>query len=893
MRSPMVVPPAMSRSEDLILTAEANGRIADANANAVQRLGYARDELLSLSLWDVVSSIPAEAWDETWETIRRSECVNIESELLGKDGFRCMAHGVLTRIPLGETGLACAVLRDVAERTQPRDRLTLSEHHYQHLLDGINDAIIVDDARGRIVFANRRFREWFGLGDGDLHGVSVEDHVVPESRAAVRERRGRRMRGEPVSDRFEYEGIRGDGTRVWLEALETPIVPDRAFVGTQSAIRDVTRSRRAEEAARESTRFLLSSQRVARLGSYQLDVSTGIWTGSLVLDEILGLSDSLAPRTVRTWLGIVHPGDRDDMAAYLEDTVLGKRRGFDREYRIVRGSDGATRWVHGLGELVIDQDDHVVEMIGTIQDVTERKKQEEALWRSEGRHRALLKGIPDVMFLLDRDGVIVDFHRNDLNPFPVPIENVLGRPLRDLMPADVVEEIERAMAQAWAKGEIQVAEFALAVGTERRSYEARIVLMDEGTFTVVTRDVTQNKVLEAQLRQAQKMEAVGQLTGGLAHDFNNILTVIIGNAELIVDALPRDASVLEDMRELLDAARRGATMVSRLLQFSRRGVLRMESARPGAVIGDLQAMLERLLPESVKLRVVDTTDESDVVLLDAEALEQMLVNLCTNARDAMPAGGSLRIECARAQLDEGYLGSHPWVVPGPYLSISVTDTGSGMDQQTRERIFEPFFTTKPPGEGTGLGLAMVYGLMKRHRGMVHVYSEPGLGTTVRLYLPVTGGTPAARTERRTIADPRAAAGGTETILLAEDEPAIRRTTRRALEAKGYTVLVAEDGEAALELYRQHRDVISLVITDLVMPNIGGRQLVEAIRQGGGEVAVLFTSGYSPSATYGEGIFPAGTRFLTKPWTLSELFATVSEILEPLRETRGGRSSTSA
>ncbi|HWP37209.1 MAG TPA: CHASE3 domain-containing protein, partial [Gemmatimonadales bacterium] len=344
----------------------------------------------------------------------------------------------------------------------------------------------------------------------------------------------------------------------------------------------------------------------------------------------------------------------------------------------------------------------------------------------------------------------------------------------------------------------------------------------------IVQDVTEQRLLEAQLRQAQKMEALGQLTGGIAHDFNNVLTVILGNAELIAAGLPPDSGLREDLAQLTDAARRGATMVARLLQFSRRSPLSVKATHLGSVVTDFGRVLPRLLPETIELHVTDLTDKSAVVLADPGAVEQMIMNLCTNARDAMPEGGSIHIRCETAWLDEGYRATHPWIVPGAYVCVSVTDTGTGMDQETMRKVFEPFFTTKPPGQGTGLGLAMVYGLMKQHNGMAHIYSEPGRGTTVKLYFPATSDAVAAA-ESRGASDSRQLAGGTGTILLAEDDAGVRRAARRALEGQGYSVLVAQDGEEALELYRANRRTIGLVISDLVMPKLGGRQLAEALR----------------------------------------------------------------
>ncbi len=395
-------------------------------------------------------------------------------------------------------------------------------------------------------------------------------------------------------------------------------------------------------------------------------------------------------------------------------------------------------------------------------------------------------------------------------------------------------------------------------------------------FEIIAEDVTERKRLEGQLRQAQKMEAVGQLTGGIAHDFNNILTVIAANAELVAAMLPGDTG---DLRAGLDdvraAAQRGTAMIKKLMSFSRQTVLERKPVKLHELFADVGNLLRRLLPEHI---AVDIMAPPDVGLIRADpgAVEQMLLNLATNARDAMPAGGRFRIDAARTHLDAGYLVTHPWCLPGDYACISVSDTGVGMDRETEERIFEPFFTTKPPGVGTGLGMSMVYGLMKQHGGYVNVYSEPGAGTVVKLYFPADASAAASQPGR--VEPPAVATGGTGRILVVEDEEAIRRAAKRALERGGYTVHVAADGEEALEILRTAEEPFDLVLSDLVMPKLGGRQLYDALRKDGITVPFLFTSGYSPQAVHQRVELPEG-RLLHKPWTVRELLARVRTALE--------------
>ncbi|UCG85939.1 MAG: response regulator [Gemmatimonadota bacterium] len=395
-------------------------------------------------------------------------------------------------------------------------------------------------------------------------------------------------------------------------------------------------------------------------------------------------------------------------------------------------------------------------------------------------------------------------------------------------------------------------------------------------FEMIAEDVTERRALEAQLRQSQKMEAVGQLTGGIAHDFNNILTVILANADLLEADLPTERADLKAvLQETRTAAQRGSDLVKKLLGFSRRGKLEMRPTDLAQLVANLSGVLRRVLPENVEVEMI-SDPPLDPAMADPGAIEQILLNLATNARDAMPGGGRLTIEVRSDWLDEGYHATHPWVEPGRYVSISVTDTGVGMDPQTKERVFEPFFTTKPEGRGTGLGLAMIYGTVKQHKGHIHLYSEVGKGTTVKIYVPVASSAPPATPPTSTSEAP---VRGSETILIVEDDLSIRRATRRALESHGYTVLSAADGEEALDQVRQRGpSAIDLIITDLVMPKLGGRQLYEALLAAGIRTSVVFASGYSRRDIQECAAIEGDVPFLHKPWTLSELLSRVREAI---------------
>src|SRR5437773_6131039 len=391
------------------------------------------------------------------------------------------------------------------------------------------------------------------------------------------------------------------------------------------------------------------------------------------------------------------------------------------------------------------------------------------------------------------------------------------------------------------------------------------------------RDITDLKRLEDQLRQAQKMEAVGRLAGGVAHDFNNLLTAILGSVELLLRELAPASPLRQDATEIKKAGERAAALTRQLLAYSRRQVLNPEVLDLNRVVADMDRMLRRLIGEDVDL-VTRPAPDLDTVRADRGQIEQVLVNLVLNARDAMPQGGKLTIETANVELGPGYVEAHEGARAGAYALLAVSDTGSGMDAETAAHLFEPFFTTKEVGKGTGLGLATVYGIVKQSEGYITAYSEPGDGTTFKIYL-LRAAAPGAAPPAPPAPPGKATARGSETILVVEDEEAVRSLSRRALEASGYTVLAAADGPDAVRLLERYGGPIHLVLTDVIMPGMNGRELAERLVQRRPGLRVLYMSGYPGDAIVHRGALEPGTAFLQKPFMPEDLARKVREVLD--------------
>ncbi|HYK82683.1 MAG TPA: PAS domain S-box protein [Gemmatimonadales bacterium] len=634
---------------------------------------------------------------------------------------------------------------------------------------------------------------------------------------------------------------------------------------------------RAEEAVRQS------EERFRALIEYGADAVVLVTPDGTVLftsqaaERVLGYAPA---ELVGHDLGEhVHPDDGSRLRAMLAEVL--KRPGVPRTAEVrAQHRDGA--WcvldavaVNRLAEPAVGA------VVINYRDVTERRQAEEALRDSEIRYRTLVDGVRDVIFALTPDGTITS-----LNPaFEAitgwPREEWLGKTFEQLVhPEDLPLALEllgrvmrgepRPASQfrlGTRGGEYRVAEVA---ATAQRRDEALVGIFGIG------RDVTERVQLEQQLRQAQKMEAVGRLAGGVAHDFNNILTAITGYADLLAEDLPAGDPRRQDAEEIRKSAERAAALTRQLLAFSRQQVLQPRVLDLNALVSELEKLLHRLLGEDVAL-ATELEPMVGHIKADPGQLEQVLMNLAVNSRDAMPRGGRLTIETRNVDLDEAYARDHYPVQPGKYVLLAVSDTGTGMTAEVQAHLFEPFFTTKEKGKGTGLGLATVYGIVKQSGGFIWVYSEVGHGTTFKIYLPRVD-EPAGVAAGGTAAPPPVV-GGTETVLLAEDEAPVRAVARQVLERHGYQVLEAASAEAALDIANRYSGPIHLLLTDVIMPGLNGRELALRLATLRPEARVIYMSGYTDDAITRHGVLEAGQAYVQKPFTPDLIARKVREVLD--------------
>jgi two-component system cell cycle sensor histidine kinase/response regulator CckA len=517
---------------------------------------------------------------------------------------------------------------------------------------------------------------------------------------------------------------------------------------------------------------------------------------------------------------------------------------------------------------------------GILRDVSERSRIERDLRHSQEKYSKMIHSSPDAITLRslpERRYIEVSDGFTRLTGYTA--EEVIGKtPAEvgiwsdDSPHTEILENLQR-------EGEVREVEFGFRTKSGEHRYATvsavRLTLGKDAYMLSTSRDITERRALEKQVLQSQKMEAIGRLAGGVAHDFNNLLGVVLGQTELLQAEFQNNSSVHRRAEAIEQAGRRAAELTKQLLAFSRQQFTEPRVVDANAIIEDLEKLLKRLIGEDVEL-TIHLGPNAGNIKVDPSQLEQILMNLAVNARDAMPGGGKLIVETACVELDETYSRQHLGAKAGDFLMLVVSDTGTGMDPQTLARVFEPFFTTKMEGRGTGLGLSTVYGIVKQNNGYIMTYSEVGHGTTFRIYFPRVRETPELRNKKSHVGGE--AARGSETILIVEDEGALRELARELLEANGYKVIQAEHGEKAIRLVEHSQTHIDLLLTDVVMPGVGGKQLAKRLLELRPGLHVLYMSGYTDDVINNRGVSPENTLLLPKPFTRAVLLRKVREAL---------------
>ena len=838
-------------------------RFLAVNDAAIRHYGYSREEFLAMTVREIrppeelpgfdksINSLPAGPGPLGLWRHRRKNGEVIDVEISGND---FVYHGRASRVVLAND--VTARLRAEQETRRLGERLTAT-------VESITDAFYTLDHEWCFTFLNRAAEAVMGTRE-ELLGRVVWD-VFPEVLGTNIEAEYRRAMREHVPVRFET-----------LYAPFNRCFEVRAFptsFGLAVYFHDITLQHEAAERLRiAEERFRLLS-RVTNDAVWDWDIAADTLWWSEGLEALFGFTAAEVEPSVDAWTKRIHPDDRDRVAIGLHDAVDQGADAWTDEYRFQK-KDGSWAHVRDRGHVVRDAEGRPVRMVGGMSDITAQRAAEEQL----GMQASLIDAARDAIILRDLEQRVLFWSKGAETIYGFTSGEAVGRLIPELLRPEAARFTEATHAVittgAWT-GEIR----KMAKNGEGRTLDCRWTLLRDArgvatSILTIDTDVTERKRLEQQFLRAQRMESIGTLAGGIAHDLNNVLTPIMMSIELLrMDET--DAERLDTLSVIEQSAKQGSAMVRQVLSFARGVEGRRMEIQPAHLLRDIEKLANETFLKTIRFET-DIPHDLWTVTGDPTQLHQVLMNLSLNARDAMPDGGVMVLGARNVIVDEIALGPAPDGKPGPHVCLWVEDSGTGMSPEVMERIFDPFFTTKEVGKGTGLGLSTSLGIVRSHGGFIRVYSEPGRGTTFRVYLP-------AQTTSKGAAAPEAPAplmrGRGETILLVDDEAAVRSITRQTLESFGYRVITATDGAEAIDAYRRDRKRIDLVVTDMMMPVMDGAALIHVLFQLNPQVRVIAVSGLGASAQLARTAGAGVKRFLPKPYSADILLRAVREALD--------------
>jgi two-component system cell cycle sensor histidine kinase/response regulator CckA len=784
----------------------------------------------------------------------------------------------LLDVDTGKIKGAIEYIRDITAGKQAEESLQKEKDFFAALFNTVAALVVVFDSQGRIVRLNHAFAETTGFTLEEIRGKYFWDYfITPQEKQKARERFHKLLTGHSPATSQKTLVTKGGERRRIAWSYTTLADKDGTVEYLISTGIDITARKKAEDLLRESEKrykMLFDSAPDAII----IMEFAGENAGRIVAanQAAAAMHGYTVPEILDLNFAVIDPGVKTAANQARHQRILAGE--WIKEEVTHCRKDGTEFPVEIHAGLMELEDQKYI--LAFDRDITERRRGEEALREAHQTLHALIQASPLAIFVMDLEGHLRLWNPAAERMFGWKEAEVLGR-LLPTVPKDQVAESKARLKRILAGESLHGLEL------QRRKKDGTLIDISVFTaplydaqgritgFMAMNTDITESKRLKEQLLQAQKMEVVGRLAGGVAHDFNNLLTAITGYSELVLSFMEEDNPLRQDVAEIRKAGDRAASLTRQLLAFSRKQVLQPKVLDLNLVVDNLGNMLKRLIGSNIELVTIPEPNLGRV-MADPGQIEQVLLNLAINARDAMPQGGRLSLETANLDLEESHARRHMDVLPGPYVLLTVRDTGCGMDRETRSHIFEPFFTTKETGKGTGLGLSTVYGIIKQSGGHIEVRSKPGQGTTFRVYLPRIDGAvePVVPDSRDT-----EAYRGQETILLVEDEDGVRQLVSTILKRQGFTVIEARHGPDALSLTAQHQGPIHLILTDIVMPGMGGQELAQCLQSLHPGLKVLYMSGYPEKTGLHQGLSEEEICYLQKPFEAQGLLRRVRELLD--------------
>jgi two-component system, cell cycle sensor histidine kinase and response regulator CckA len=915
----------MDQAHDAIFLLDIAGRIREVNRRAEASTGLKSADLAGKPLASVVPAFAPESGKRLFQQLVADGNLDLENvQLQRRGGGQTVVDLSASVVEVADEKVVLVIAHDVGRRNEREAVLRASEERFRQLAENIHQIFwMVDASGGQLLYVSPAYETIWGRTCQSLYDdpSSFLNDIHPKDKKRVSAAYRKNLE-DGAEFEAEYRVVRDDGSIRWVWDRGFPVRDEQGAVVRHVGItEDITERKRAEQRQRvqsATTRILAEAASIEAAApqflqavgeAVEWDIGE-LWfadaaNNGLTLSfqwhsptiSINGFATASRQAVIARGVGVEGCIWADAEAVWIAD--LARHANFQRAaiaaqvgLHMVCGVP--IRLGRSILGIIIFLNRHSRPpdefLLGTLMTIgsqlgqfIERKRAHEALRASEERFRLFVNGVKDfALFMLDPVGNVMTWNDGAQRIKGWRGDEVLGKHFSIFFPQEDRDAGKPDMILRTATAGGQHEDEGWRVRKDGSRFLAHVVITplynqlgEHLGFAKVVKDETQRHQLEEQLRQAQKMEAIGQLAGGVAHDFNNILTVISGYSELALANLPPEDGSRCMIQEVAKAGARAALLTRQLLAFSRKQVLEPKVVDLNAIVGDADKMLRRLIGEDISVTTV-LAPNLHLVKVDPGQIEQVIMNLVVNARDAMPRGGRLTIETGNIVLDETYAQTHLDVKAGRYVMLAVSDTGFGMNDDTKERIFEPFFTTKEPGKGTGLGMSMVYGIVKQSGGSIYVYSELDRGTSVKVYLPAVKEKLSSGKSNPNL---RPAPNGTETILLVEDEPMVRAMTRIALEMYGYKVLEASHGLEAVRVCTERKTPIQLLVSDVIMPGMSGRQVVETLRPRFPAMKVLYLSGYTDDAVVRHGVLEADAAFLQKPFTPVTLANKVREVLD--------------